>query len=89
MQIRIVIRLSPVTPGEHIHKISSVIKQLPCRVGHHHEKIEVSKGRLALRCLRCGWESPGWNLDSRHREDQDVLTGEAAVHLGQPKAFGL
>jgi hypothetical protein len=63
MQIRVIIRLSPVKPTDSVQKIGSVLKQIPCRVGHHREKIEVSKGRLALRCDRCGWESPGWNLD--------------------------
>jgi hypothetical protein len=88
MQIRITIRLSPVKPIDPV-QIRNVFRQIPCRVGHHEEKIELSKGRVALRCLRCGWESPGWNLDSGRRENQNVLARQTTVHLGQPKAFGL
>jgi hypothetical protein len=101
MQIRIVIRLSPVGSAHPVQTISNVFKQIPCRIGHHEEKLELTKGRLALRCLRCGWVSPGWDLESRglttrldqpnsgRHENQDVLAGQTAVHLGQPEALGL
>ena len=85
MQIRIVIRLSPVKPIRPV-QIGNVFKQLPC-LGHHREKIEASNGKLRLRCVRCGRESPGWDLE--RREDQNVLTRQSTVHLGQPKSFGL
>ena len=86
MQVRIIIRLSPVKPIDPVLKIGNVFKQLPC-LGHHREKIELSSGKLRLRCVRCGRESPGWDLECR--ENQNVLTGQAAVQLGQPKALRL
>jgi hypothetical protein len=78
MQIRITIRLSPVKPIDP-GQIRNVFKQLPC-FGHHREKIELSSGKLRLRCVRCGRESPGWDLE--RREDQNVLTRQTTVHLG-------
>jgi hypothetical protein len=101
MQIRIVIRLSPVKPAHPVQTIGNVFKQLPCRIGHHEEKLEITRGRLAIRCLRCGWVSPGWDLESREattrpdqpnsgrQENQNVLAAQATVHLGQPEALGL
>ena len=99
MQIRVVIRLSPIKPAQPVRKIRNVFKQIPCRLGQHEEKIEATGGRLAIRCLRCGWVSPGWDLeprapllqatkrDSGRDENQNVLAGQPTVHLGQSEAF--
>ena len=52
MQIRIVLRWSPVRSNDALLKICNIFKQLPCRLGHHEEEIERSSGRLALRCVQ-------------------------------------
>ncbi len=63
MKIRVIIRCSAVSPVYARQRMWNVFKQLPCRVVGHQEEIEVTSGKLALKCGRCGWVSPGWTLD--------------------------
>ena len=65
MKIRVIIRCSTVTPEFVRHSMWNVFKQMSCRVAGHRSEIEVTSGRLALKCARCGWESPGWRIDPR------------------------
>ena len=65
MKIRVIIRCSTVTPEFVRHSMWNVFKQMSCRVAGHRAEIEVTSGRLALKCARCGWESPGWRIDPR------------------------
>jgi hypothetical protein len=62
MKIRVIIRWSTVTPEAVRQSIWNVFEQMSCRVAGHRAEIEVTTGRLALKCARCGWESPGWNV---------------------------
>jgi hypothetical protein len=63
MKIRIIIRSSAVSRAYVRQRMWNVFKQIPCRVTGHQAEIELSTGKLALKCARCGWESPGWTLD--------------------------
>jgi hypothetical protein len=63
MKIRIVIRSSAVGPAYARLRVWKLFKQIPCCVTGHKAEIELSTGKLALKCARCGWESPGWTLD--------------------------
>jgi hypothetical protein len=63
MKIRVVIRCSTVRPGDVRESLWHVFKQFPCRVTGHESRIEVSSGKLALKCAKCGWVSPGWEID--------------------------
>jgi hypothetical protein len=63
MKIRIIVRSSTVSWGYAPQRMWNVFKQISCRVAGHKAEIELSTGRLALKCVRCGWESPGWTLD--------------------------
>jgi hypothetical protein len=63
MKIRIIIRSSAVGPVYARQRVWNVLKQVSCRVIGHKAEIELTTGRLALKCTRCGWESPGWTLD--------------------------
>ena len=65
MKVRIIIRVSPVTPDVTLNAVSKVLRQLPCRVGGHKEELDLGAGKLALKCSRCGWRSAGWELDER------------------------
>jgi hypothetical protein len=62
MKIRIVIRWKTVTQEAAHQAMCNVFKQATCRVAGHQAEIEMTTGRLALKCARCGWESPGWNV---------------------------
>ena len=63
MKIRVILRWSTVRPEQVRQSIGHVFKQVPCRLTGHESRIEVTTGKLALKCSRCGWESPGWNID--------------------------
>ena len=68
MKIRVIVRWSVVSPEDVRHAMWKIFKQVPCRVAGHRSTIEVKTGKLALKCARCGWESPGWNIDPRFRQ---------------------
>jgi hypothetical protein len=80
MKIRVIIRWSAVRPEYARQQICNIFKQLPCRVTGHKAEMEITTGKLALKCARCGWESPGWTLD-RPRFGQ---IGSARVKSHQP-----
>ncbi|HUP40402.1 MAG TPA: hypothetical protein VM115_09810 [Vicinamibacterales bacterium] len=63
MKIRVVIRWSPVTSEDVRQSTGIVFNQLICRVTGHQTGVEVTTGKLALKCARCGWTSPGWVID--------------------------
>jgi len=40
------------------------LRYLHCSLlGGHDESLQFQKNRLSLRCLSCGYETPGWVLD--------------------------
>lgn len=63
MKIRVIIRWSPVRLEDVRQSIWIVFNQLTCRVTGHRTHVEVATGKLALKCARCGWTSPGWVID--------------------------
>jgi len=63
MKIRVIIRVRVVALGDAGRTICNTFKQIPCRIIGHRSEIKVTAGRLALKCARCGWESPGWTLN--------------------------
>jgi hypothetical protein len=62
MKIRVIIRWSAVSPAYARQQIWNVFRQVFCRLSGHQAEIEMTTGKLALKCARCGWESPGWTL---------------------------
>jgi hypothetical protein len=76
MKIRIIIRSSAVSPAYVRQRVWNVLKQVACRVIGHKAEIELTTGKLALKCVRCGWESPGWTLD----HDRFAGLGGASQH---------
>ena len=67
MQTRVVIRWSPVGVNDVLQRACNVFNQISCGVAGHREELERGGGKLALRCARCGWTSPGWTLDERRQ----------------------
>jgi hypothetical protein len=65
MQTRVVIRWSPVGVNDALQRACNVFKQVTCGLTGHREELERGEGKLSLRCVRCGWTSPGWTLDQR------------------------
>ena len=65
MQTRVVIRWTPVRVNDALQRTCNVFKQATCGITGHWEELERGEGKLSLRCIRCGWTSPGWTLDER------------------------
>jgi len=61
-RVRVVIRWSPVRMNCRIRK---AVKRLSCLIGGHTEQMVCRNSTLALHCARCGYTSPGWQLDGR------------------------
>lgn len=41
--------------------ISGEMKQMVCGLFRGHEEVlEIAKGRILVRCVSCGYQSPGW-----------------------------
>jgi hypothetical protein len=48
-------------------RVLAQIRQCCCAVRGHDLLVHREPRRLSLRCVACGWESPGWTIDNpRH-----------------------
>ena len=83
MLIRIVIQRSPVRSNNVLPGVWKVCRQLGCQLLGHRSEIEIGSGTLALKCDRCGWKSPGWDLDSHPTHHSPHTAG---AHLGMIKS---
>jgi hypothetical protein len=63
MQIRIVIRWRPIRLTG--RTVGNTLAHLQCCITGHEQEMVVRDAGLALRCTRCGWVSPGWQLDGK------------------------
>jgi hypothetical protein len=41
------------------------IRQLVCGLHGHDSLLEFGQGRLSLKCVSCGHESPGWDIKTQ------------------------
>jgi hypothetical protein len=40
-----------------------MVTRLQCLISGHDSLLHRSEDRMYLECIRCGWESPGWELN--------------------------
>lgn len=52
--------------------------QLRCGVTGHNLLIHHAPNRLSLQCTTCGYESPGWELESARRLERKIGSHVAA-----------
>jgi hypothetical protein len=45
-----------------LHRFWSFSRQLSCSLLGHRHDLKLGSATLALRCERCGWTSPGWDV---------------------------
>ncbi|MBS1816621.1 MAG: hypothetical protein JSU08_01700 [Acidobacteria bacterium] len=60
------------------------VRQFVCGLHGHDSLLEFGRGRLSLKCVSCGHETPGWDLKTRpaHEQQPPDTTGPAHVlHL--------
>jgi hypothetical protein len=50
-----------------------------CGIFGHEDYLHFEKNRVYLQCVSCGWESPGWTIES-HRPVLQFKAPAAAVH---------
>jgi len=41
------------------------MRQFVCGLNGHDNLLQFGRGRLSLKCVSCGHESPGWDIKSR------------------------
>jgi hypothetical protein len=58
------------------------LRRLPCVFRGHNSVFHFERDRLSLRCLWCGYRTPGWNLRS------DVGHASSPVHKLSPQLHG-
>jgi hypothetical protein len=42
------------------------LKRLFCALRGHEDYLHFEKNRVCLQCVVCGYESPGWTVDTRN-----------------------
>lgn len=47
--------------------VRRVFRHLKCLAVGHDEEVVLGERALGLRCRYCGWNSPGWSLDTPHQ----------------------
>ena len=58
------------------------LRRLPCLFRGHHPVLHFERDCLSLRCLWCGYRTPGWNLRP------DVGHASSPVHDLSPQSMG-
>jgi hypothetical protein len=51
-----------------LYRLWNVCKQCSCSMFGHRHDLELGSGKLALKCERCGWTSPGWTFGRNAEE---------------------
>ena len=48
---------------EWARRVIACVRQGLCAMRGHEPLLHVEPRRLSLRCIECGWQSPGWLID--------------------------
>jgi hypothetical protein len=46
-----------------VRSVLALVRRKLCAIRGHDLLLRAESRRLSLRCLDCGWESPGWVID--------------------------
>jgi hypothetical protein len=57
------------------------LRQMVCGLQGHDNLMEFGRGRLRLKCMSCGHQTPGWEIRSRGSAD----TADAGVPEPAPR----
>jgi hypothetical protein len=66
--MRVIIRWSPPLWPCRWSRMPAWLDRLHCALLGHDKEIVVAERVMALRCRKCAWRSPGWQLDHRVRK---------------------
>ena len=61
-QVRVVVRWKPLQVPKSVQEMCRSLGHFPCLIGGHDEELCLGIERLAVRCRRCGWRSPGFTV---------------------------
>jgi hypothetical protein len=61
-QVRVVVRWKPLQVTKQVQGMCRSLGHFPCLIGRHDEELCLGIERLAVRCRRCGWRSPGFTV---------------------------
>ncbi len=56
----------------------SWFRRFVCGLQGHERLMHFERGRLSLKCISCGHESPGWDIRKSKAADAPVLAHEPA-----------
>jgi hypothetical protein len=71
-------------PGGRVARVMELLRQTMCGLGGHDTLLHFEDERMSLRCVSCGHETPGWDLN----ETPPTVTvrGDARRHaLARPQ----
>lgn len=60
------------------------VRQFVCGLHGHDTLLQFAADRMFLRCVSCGFETPGWSLD----EPPPTITAQRASPLSAPASTG-
>jgi hypothetical protein len=69
----------------------TLARQFFCGLHGHDNLLEFGRGRLSLKCVSCGHESPGWEIKSRTDPATAATTRperKHRLHVGWRFGFG-
>jgi hypothetical protein len=70
-----------------IGRVVDAIRQAFCGMRGHDSVLHFQEKRVMLRCTSCGYDSPGWEIDSRR--PRVTFHGDAQRHLLRPESIRL
>ena len=73
-------------PGDGIGaRVFSRVRQAFCGVQGHDTLRQFERGRMYLKCISCGYETPGWVLDGP--PPRVTATGDSRRRQALPRSF--
>jgi hypothetical protein len=59
--------------------VSSRLSQLICGLSGHQLLLSAEPGRLSLKCMSCPYETPGWTIKERSRDNRSRRSAAVLV----------
>ena len=61
--------------------VTDKVRQFLCGLHGHDALLHFADGRMSLQCTSCGYETPGWEVGAKEREQAAESTRVAAMPL--------
>ena len=61
--------------------VTEKVRQFLCGLHGHDALLHFEQGRLSLQCTSCGYETPGWDLESDKNRPQAEFESSQVVRV--------